>query len=161
MTLCIIPEICGNISVRIKKNTDMANLNQFIDPDLTASDVTHSSAYGQAAGGGGLGGLSMEARRQKLGQPRVVGAYAQSKLGSSRGTAKAKAVDGTGSSVYDPSSGTFVSTPSSAGDAAAGDTLEAGNRQQGGIKDSSQIDSSMARRQSFNEPKARNYNPYS
>jgi hypothetical protein len=153
--------MCGNISLRINKNTDMANLNQFIDPDLTASDVTHSSAYGQAAGGGGLGGLSMEARRQKLGQTRVVGAYSQSKLGSSRGTAKAKAVDGTGSSVYDPSSGTFVSTPSSAGDAAAGDTLEAGNRQQGGIKDSSQIDSSMARRQSFNEPKARNYNPYS
>lgn len=139
----------------------MANLNQFIDPDLTAGDVTHSSAYGQAAGGGGYGGISMDARRQKLNQPRVVGAYAQSSLGSRNSAAKTKAVGGTGSSVFDPSTGEFVPAPPSADAAKDTGAVEGSNRQHGGVKDPGQIESNVARRQQFTEPKPRNYNPYS
>ena len=59
----------------------MADLNQFLNRDLTADDVLHSNGYANAAGGGGAGGLSMDQRRKLLNQPRVVGSYQYSRLG--------------------------------------------------------------------------------
>lgn len=131
----------------------MADLNQFLNQDLSADDVAHSNGYGAAAGGGGAGGLSMEQRRKLLNQPRVVGAYQYSRLGRQGSGVKARTADQQRGRVYDPSSDSFS------------DSAKTNNRQQGGIKDSSQIDTkSVERRQHFVEPsqrpKPQGYNPF-
>lgn len=134
----------------------MVNLNDFIDPDLTTSDVVHSSGYAQAASGGAIGaagstgGLSMDQRRKLMYGRQMVGSYAQSQLGRRFGTHKARTADQKRGRVYDASTDTFS------------DDSKLGNRQSGGVKDRTQIDtSSIERRQRFIEPPKRNYNPYS
>jgi len=127
----------------------MADLNQFLNRDLTADDVAHSSGYASAAGGGGAGGLSMEQRRKLLNQPRVVGAYQYSRLGRQGSSVKARTADQNRGRVYDASSDTMS------------DDAVTSNRQQGGIKDRSQIDTkSVERRQHFIEPPSRGHDPY-
>jgi len=127
----------------------VADLNQFLNRGTDADDVTHSNAYGAAAGGGGAGGLSMEQRRKLLNQPRVVGAYQYSRLGRQASSLKARSSDAQRGRVYDPSKEGFN-----------GDTT--GNRQQGGVKDSGQIDTkSVEKRQHFVEPPSRGYDKYS
>jgi hypothetical protein len=127
----------------------MADLNQFLNKDLTADDVNHSNGYGAVAGGGGAGGLSMEQRRKLLNQPRVVGAYQYSRLGRQGASVKARTADQQRGRVYDASSGSFS------------DDASYSNRQQGGIKDRTQIDTkSVERRQHFIEPPSRGYDKY-
>lgn len=132
---------------------NMADLNQFLNQGLSADDVAHTNIYGAAAGGGGAGGLSMEQRRKLLNQPRVVGAYRYSHLGRQGSSSKARTADQTRGQVYDASSDTLS------------DSAVTSNRQQGGIKDRSKIDTkSIERRQRFVEPsqrpKPQGYNPY-
>ncbi len=127
----------------------MADLNQFLNKDLSADDVVHSNGYGAIAGGGGAGGLSMEQRRKLLNQPRVVGSYQYSRLGRQGASSKARTADQERGRVYDPNAGTFD------------DSAKTSNRQQGGIKDHNQIDSqSVDRRQHFIEPPSRGYDKY-
>lgn len=128
----------------------MADLNQFLNKDLTADDVAHSSGYASAAGGGGAGGLSMEERRKLLNQPRVVGAYQYSRLGRQGSSVKSRTADQARGRVYDASSDTF-SDPSAKS-----------NRQKAGIKDGRQVDQkSVDRRQHYIEPTGRKYDKYS
>ena len=54
----------------------MANLNQFIDPDLTASDVTLALPMARLLAVADSVVLAWKHGDKKLGQPRVVGAYA-------------------------------------------------------------------------------------
>ena len=130
----------------------MASLNDFIDPDLTTSDVVHSSGYAQAASdgiGAGGGGLSMEQRRKLMYGRQIVGSYAQSHLGHRFGAHKARTADQKQGRVYDASADSFD------------DKAGFGNRRGGGIKDRTQVDTaSIQRRQRFIEPPKRNYNPY-
>jgi hypothetical protein len=127
----------------------MADLNQFLNKDLTADDVSHSNGYGAVAGGGGAGGLSMEERRKLLNQPRVVGAYQYSRLGRQGAAVKSRTAEQDRGRVYDPSSGNFS------------DDAKTSNRQQGGIKDDRQIDTkSIDRRQHYIEPPGRKYDKY-
>lgn len=129
----------------------MANLNHFLNQDMTADDVAHSNGYAQAAGGGGAGGLSMDQRRKLLNQPRVVGAYQYSRLGRQGSSVKARTADQDGKRVYDASKDSFSDKT---------DTVT-GNRQGGGIQDRAQVDTqSVERRQHFIEPPSRNYNPF-
>lgn len=128
----------------------MADLNQFLNQDLTADDVAHTSGYADAAGGGGAGGLSMEQRRKLLNQPRVVGAYQYSRLGRQGSSVKARTADQDRGRVYDANSDSLS------------DDAVTSNRQHGGIKDPKQVDTkSVERRQHFIEPPARGHNPYS
>ena len=122
----------------------MADLNQFLNKDLTADDVAHSNGYASVAGGGGAGGLSMERRRQLLNQPRVVGAYQYSRLGRQGSAVKARTADQDRGRVYDASSDSFD------------DKANVSNRQANDIKDRSKIDTkSIDRRQHFIEPASR------
>ena len=127
----------------------MADLNQFIDPDLTTNDVLHSNGYGAVAGGGGAGGLSMDQRRKLLNQPRVVGSYQYSRLGRQGSSYKARTADQDRNRRYDASSDTFS------------DDTATNNRQKSGIKDRSQVDvKSVERRQHFIEPPSRGYDKF-
>jgi hypothetical protein len=131
----------------------MANLNDFIDPDLTTSDVIHSSGYAQVASGGamgaGAGGLSLEQRRKQMYGRQTVGSYAQSELGRRYASSKARTADQKKGRVYDASTDSFD------------DKAGFGNRRGGGVKDRSQVDtSSIQRRQHYVEPPTRNYNPF-
>lgn len=127
----------------------MADLNQFLNQGMNASDVAHSNGYGVVAGGGGAGGLSMEQRRKLLNQPRVVGAYQYSRLGRQGSATKARTADQKQSRAYDASSNSFS------------DNATYGNRQQGGISDRTQVDTkSVERRQHFVEPPSRGYDKY-
>jgi hypothetical protein len=122
----------------------MADLNQFLNKDLTVNDVTHSNGYANVAGGGGAGGLSMEQRRKILNQPRVVGAYQYSRLGRQGSAVKARTADQSHGRVYDASSNSFD------------DKANVSNRQTAEIKDRSKIDTkSIDRRQHFIEPASR------
>ncbi len=130
----------------------MTSLDQFLNSDLNADDVTHSSGYVGAGGvGGGAGGLSMEQRRKLLNQPRVVGSYTESQLGRRFQGAKARTADQKQSRVYDPNTDSFS------------DNARYGNRQKGGIG-ADKVDASIAKRQHFVEPSSRpkpqGYNPY-
>jgi hypothetical protein len=128
----------------------MADLNQFLNKDLTADDVAHSNGYGAVAGGGGAGGLSMDQRRKLLNQPRVVGAYQYSRLGRAGSSVKARTADQSRGRVYDANSDTMS------------DSAITSNRQQGGVQDKSQIDTkSVERREHFIEPPSRTYDKYS
>lgn len=128
----------------------MASLNQYLNKDLTANDIAHSSSYASIAGGAGAGGLSMEQRKKILNQPRVVGAYHHSRLGSQGSSVKSRTADQNQSRVYDASNDSF------------GDEASGSNRQNGSIRDKKQIDSrSIERRQHFVEPQARKYDKYS
>ncbi len=122
----------------------MADLNQFLNQDLTADDVTHSNGYANVAGGAGAGGLSMEQRRKILNQPRVVGAYQYSRLGRQGSAVKARTAGQSRGRVYDASSDSFD------------DKANVSNRQTADIKDRSKIDTkSIDRRQHFIEPTSR------
>lgn len=126
----------------------MASLNEFIDPDLSAADVQHSSGYVNAAGGADAGGLSMEQRRKALHDSRTVGTYRQSHLGRRYGALKSRTAGQSKGRAYDASSDRFE------------DKAKFSNRRKAGIKDSGQIDKSIAKRQNFIEPPKRGYNPY-
>ena len=127
----------------------MADLNQCLNRDLTADDVAHSNGYASAAGGAGAGGLSMDQRRKLLNQPRVVGSYQYSRLGRQSSAMKARTADQKQGRVYDASRDSFS------------DDAPVSNRQQGGIKDRSQVDTkSIERRQHFVEPPSRSYDKY-
>jgi len=127
----------------------MADLNQFLNQGLSADDIAHSNGYGAVAGGGGAGGLSMEQRRKLLNQPRVVGAYQYSRLGQRGSASKSRTADQTRRRAYDPGTDNFS------------DSAQTSNRQQGGMKDQSQIDTkSVERRQHFIEPPSRGYDKY-
>lgn len=127
----------------------MADLNQFLNSDLTADDVLHSNGYANVAGGGGAGGLSMDQRRKLLNQPRVVGAYQYSRLGRQGSSMKARTADQDKGRAYDASRDSFS------------DDAPVSNRQQGGIKNRDQIDTkSIERRQHFVEPPSRSYDKY-
>lgn len=141
----------------------MSNLNDFIDPDITASDVVHSSGYGKAAAGGslaagGAGGLSMQQRRQQMYGRRVVGSYAQSQLGRQFGASRPRTVQDRKERVFDPTTGNYVEK-SRSGDR-QDDSRYGTNRQGGGMRTNSQIDRSVSQRQHFVEPPTRNYNPF-
>jgi hypothetical protein len=125
----------------------MASLNDFIDPDLTTSDVIHSSGYAQAASGAGAGGLSMEQRRQALNKPRIVGAYNKSMLGQRYAATKARTADQTQGRAYDASKDSFD------------DKARFSNRQANRVAEPN-VDASVAKRQHFIEPPARGHNPY-
>ena len=127
----------------------MADLNQFLNKDLTADDVTHSSGYAQV-GGAGAGGLSMEKRAElRNKEVRVVGDYRWSKLGRQGSATKAKTADQTQGSAYDASSDTFS------------DGASHNNRQKADIKDQAQVDTkSIERREHFIEPPSRGYDKY-
>lgn len=127
----------------------MADLNQFLNQDLTAGDVTHSSGIGSVAGGGGAGGLSIDRRRELMNKPRVVGVYRYSRLGRQGSAVKPRAANQKVDRAYDASSDSFSS----------GATYS--NRQRGGIKDRDQVDNgSIDRRQHFIEPPTRKYDRY-
>ncbi len=127
----------------------MADLNQFLNKDLNADDIVHSNGYGAVAGGGGAGGLSMEQRRKLLNQPRVVGAYQYSRLGRQGSSSKARTADQARGQVYDASTDSLS------------DSAVTSNRQQGGVKDQSQIDTkSIERREHFIEPPSRGYDKF-
>ena len=90
----------------------MPNLSDFIDPDLTTSDVIHSNGYAQAAsgsvsGGAGSDGLSIEQRRKLMYGRRIVGSYTQSQLGQRYGAIKARAVGEKTGRAYDANTGKF------------------------------------------------------
>lgn len=129
----------------------MPNLNDFIDPDLTADDVLHSTGYASAAGGGGAGGLSMDRRQQLRNEPRVVGSYQYSELGRRGAAIKARTADQKRGRAYDASSETFS------------DNARFGNRQRGNVA-SEKLDTSINKRQHFIEPSSRpkpgGYNPF-
>lgn len=129
----------------------MADLNQFLNKDLTADDVAHSSGLGAIAGAG-AGGLSMEERRKRLNQPRVLGSqgrYEYSKLGRQGSAVKARTADQAKDRSYDAGSDTFS------------DSASFSNRQKSDIKDPSQIDNkSIEKRQHFIEPPSRGYDKY-
>lgn len=127
----------------------MADLNQFLNQDLTADDVTHSNGYANVAGGAGAGGLSMEQRRKLLNQPRVVGAYEYSRLGRQGSSVKARTADQAKARVYDAGTDSF--------DDKAG---YASNRQKGGLSDSNIDTRSVEKRQHFIEPPSRGYDKY-
>ena len=128
----------------------MVSLNEFIDPDLSSSDVLHSSGYVSSDGtGGGAGGLSLQKRRELAHKnDRLVGTYHHSQLGRRYGAVKARTADQKSARAYDASTDTFK------GDA------KYGNRQSSKIKDAGSIDRSIAKRQHFVEPPTRKYNPY-
>lgn len=128
----------------------MADLNQFINPDFTSSDVLHGNGYGAAAGGAAAGGLSMDQRRKILNQPRVVGAYQYSRLGRQGSSYKARTADQKGQRAYDASTDTFTDGP-----------MYGRNRQQGENNGGGrQTDNSINRRQHFIEPSKRGYDKY-
>ena len=129
----------------------MASLNDFINPDLKTSDITHSSGYVSNSGAGlGAGGLSLVQRGQLANKPRIVGSYAMSHLGRRYGAAKARTVDDkSGGRAYDANADTFQDQ-----------ATYGSNRQSGKIADKAQIDKSVERAQHFVEPPSRNYNPY-
>lgn len=128
----------------------MADLNQFLNKDLSIDDVQHSSGIGAVAGGGGAGGLSMEQRRRLLNQPRVVGSYNYSQLGRQFSSVKARTYDQKRGQLNDPNSDNVVS-----------DEM-IGNRQKSGIKDRGKIDiKSVERRQKYTEPSPRNFDKFS
>lgn len=127
----------------------MADLNQYLNQGLGADDVAHSNGFGAVAGGGGVGGLSMEQRRKLLNQPRVVGAYHYSRLGRQSAAVKARTAEQNRGRAYDANSDTFS------------DGAITSNRQPGGLKDPRQTDSkSIERRQNYIEPSPRNYDKY-
>lgn len=131
----------------------MASLDEFINPDLTTSDIVHSNGYAQAASGGamgaGAGGLSMDQRRKLLYGRQIVGSYAQSQLGRRYGAVKARTANQKKGRVYDASSDSF------------NDKAGFSNRRGAGIRNRSQVDtSSIQRRQHYVEPPRRNFNPY-
>lgn len=126
----------------------MADLNQFLNQDLTADDVAHSNGYGAVAGGGGAGGLSMEQRRKLLNQPRVVGAYQYSRLGRQGSSVKARTADQTRGRIYDASRGAFS------------DDAQTTNRQKGALSQPEVDTKSIDRRQHFIEPPTRGYDKY-
>lgn len=127
----------------------MADLNQFLNKDLTVDDVAHSNGYASVAGGAGAGGLSMEQRRKLLNQPRVVGSYSHSKLARQGSSVKSRTANQARHRVYDASSDTFH------------DSAIGSNRQKANVKDRSQIDKkSIERRQYFVEPPSRGYDKY-
>jgi hypothetical protein len=131
------------------KKIKMPDLNQFLGNAESTDDIGHSSGYAGAAGGAGAGGLSMEARRKKLNQPRVVGDYQYSKLGRQSSALKAKTADPKDTSSYDASTESVV------------DGASYSNRQQGGIKDETQVDTkNIERSQHFIEPPTRGYDKY-
>jgi hypothetical protein len=124
----------------------MPDLNFYLNKSLNADEVAHSNVYGQVAGGGGAGGLSMEQRRKIMNQPRVVGEYRNSYIG--RVTSHRK------SSMSSPHR-----TPGSEKGDLHGE--KPSNRQQGGIKDNGRIDgSSIERRSRFIEPTGRKYDKF-
>lgn len=126
----------------------MANLNQFLNQDLSAGDIAHSNGYGAVAGGGGAGGLSMDQRRRLLNQPRVVGSYQFSRLGRQASSYKARTADSTRARVYDASSDSFSDSKRS-------------NRQTSALKDSKQIDThSIGRRQSASDTTTKRFGKY-
>lgn len=127
----------------------MPDLSQFLGNAQSADDIGHTNGYGATAGGGGAGGLSMEQRRKLLNQPRVVGAYQYSRLGRQGSSSKARTADQARGQVYDAST-----------DALSGSAVTS-NRQQGGVKDQSQIDAkSIERREHFIEPPSRGYDKF-
>lgn len=126
----------------------MTDLNQFLNQGMSADDVAHTNGYANIAGGAGAGGLSMEERRKRLNRPRVIGEYAHSRLGSQGSAVKAKTADQQHGRVYDASTDSFS------------DSAAISNRQQGGIKDSGQIERSVEKRQHFVEPPSRGYDKY-
>lgn len=91
----------------------MSTLNDFIDPDLTTSDVIHSNGYAQAAAGGtvsggaGSDGVSMSQRRKLMYGRRLVQSYTQSQLGQRYGAVKARTVGQQKGRAYDASSDKF------------------------------------------------------
>ncbi len=122
----------------------MADLNQFIDPDFSSRDVAHSNGLG--SGGASMSMASRYELRDR--EVRVVGSYDRSLLGRQRGRRMSKTADDKKGKTYDPSTDTFVDTPSNS------------NRQSSSIKDNNQIDKSVERRHQFTEPKARNFDKF-
>lgn len=128
----------------------MTSLNQYFNKDLTADDVAHTSGYANVAGGAGAGGLSMAQRQKMLNQPRVVGAYHYSRLGSQGSSVKSRTADQNQNRVYDASNDSFSNS------------AKGNNRRNGSIRDKKQVDTrSIERRQHFVEPQARKYDKYS
>lgn len=128
----------------------ISSLNQFIDPDLSADDVLHTNGYGDVAGGGGAGGLSIEQRRNlNRKEARTVQDYKYSQLGRQGSAVKSRTANQSRARVYDASTGTFS------------DKAGYANRRNGSIGGRGQIDTaSINRRQHFIEPQPRMHDPY-
>lgn len=131
-----------------QKQKVMSDLNQYLNQGIGADDVAHTNGYANAANGAGAGGLSMEERRKRLNQPRVVGEYKYSRLGSQGSSSKAKTIDQKSGRAYDASTGGFT------------DGAIVGNRQKNNV-DSNQVDTkSVEKRQRFVEPPSRGYDKF-
>ena len=127
----------------------MTDLNQFLNKGLTANDVTHTNGYASIASGAGAGGLSMTQRQKFRNQPRTVGEYRYSRLGSQGSSVKVRTADQKRGRVYDASNDTFD------------DSAVTGNRRHGGVSKLSGADGrSIERRQHFIEPPARTHDRY-
>lgn len=130
----------------------MVSLNEFIDKDLTAADVLHSSGYVSASGvGGTMSGLSLEKRRELRKKARVVGSYEQSDIGRRSNMVKSRTADQKAGRIYDASTGTFQSSAS---------YTRQGNRARiNKVADAQKIDASISKRQHAIQPPARGINP--
>ncbi|MCA9335153.1 hypothetical protein KC953_03345 [Candidatus Saccharibacteria bacterium] len=127
----------------------MADLNQFLNKDMSIGDVQHSNGFGVVAGGGGAGGISIDRRRELSARSRFVGSYRHSQLGSRGSAVKSRTADQQRGRMYDANTDSFT------------DSAVHANRQKGGLKDRSKIDTrSLERRQSFVEPRTRKYDKY-
>ena len=127
----------------------MTDLNQFLNKDMSIGDVQHSSGLGSVAGGGGAGGVSMERRRELMYKDRTINPYQHSRLGLRGASVKSRTADQQRGRVYDADTDSFA------------DSSKYGNRQSGGIKDRSKIDTrSIERRRSFIEPVNRKFDKY-
>ncbi len=127
----------------------MTDLNQFLNRGLTVNDVTHTSGYASIAGGAGAGGLSMTQRQKLRNQPRTIGEYHHSRLGSQGSSVKVRTADQKRGRVYDAINDTFD------------DSAVTGNRQHGGVRNLSGADGrSVERRQHFIEPPTRTHDKY-
>lgn len=127
----------------------MADLNQFLNKDMSIGDVQHSNGFGVVAGGGGAGGISIDRRRELNARSRLVGSYRHSQLGSRGAAVKSRTADQQRGRMYDANTDSFT------------DSAVHANRQRGSVKDGNKIDTrSIERRQAFVEPRARKYDKY-
>lgn len=90
----------------------MAQLSDFIEPDITTDDIVHSNGYAQAAtnsaiSGAGSDGMSMQQRKDQMYNNRYVKGYRWSNLGRRYGAVKARTVGQQNGRAYDAGSDSF------------------------------------------------------
>ena len=133
----------------------MAQLSDFIEPDLSTSDVVHSNGYAQAASDGGAAvsgagsdGMSMQQRKEQMYNSRYVKGYHWSNLGKRYGAVKARTVGQQTGRAYDAGSDTFSDK--------AGYSIRRSTGTRGGRPAAPM----PAPQRHFVEPQGRTHNPY-